>query len=124
MDLSQHLLQLEQRLLSRAVRQAPAELARLLADDFLEFGASGGVWDKSDILEALPKVPFTQRIVSQFNLKWSSENSALVTYHCHNVAADRPVAADSWRSSLWRLEHGEWRMVFHQGTYCARAGDD
>jgi hypothetical protein len=36
MDLSKHLLHLENRLLSRAVREDAAELARLIADDFVE----------------------------------------------------------------------------------------
>ena len=42
MDLLHHLLHLEQRLLSRVVREDAAELALLIADDFVEFGAGGG----------------------------------------------------------------------------------
>ncbi|WWL45925.1 nuclear transport factor 2 family protein [Pseudomonas parakoreensis] len=91
MDLSKHLLHLENRLLSRAVREDAAELARLIADDFVEFGASGGIWNKFDVLEALPQQAFAQRNVSQFTLKQLSEDSALVTYHCHTVAGGQRV---------------------------------
>ena len=120
MDLSKHLLHLENRLLSRAVREDAAELARLIADDFVEFGASGGIWNKSDVLEALQQQVFAQRTVSQFTLKQLSEDSALVTYHCHTVAGGQRVPADSLRSSVWRRQGEQWQMVFHQGTFCAR----
>lgn len=120
MDLSKHLLHLENRLLSRAVREDAAELERLIADDFVEFGASGGIWNKSDVLEALPQQAFAQRNVSQFTLKQLSEDSALVTYHCHTVAGGQRVPADSLRSSVWRRQGEQWQMVFHQGTLCAR----
>ncbi|WP_131670094.1 nuclear transport factor 2 family protein [Pseudomonas parakoreensis] len=120
MDLSKHLLHLENRLLSRAVREDAAELARLIADDFVEFGASGGIWNKFDVLEALPQQAFAQRNVSQFTLKQLSEDSALVTYHCHTVAGGQRVPGDSLRSSVWRRQGEQWQMVFHQGTFCAR----
>ncbi|RBL68403.1 nuclear transport factor 2 family protein [Pseudomonas sp. MWU13-2625] len=120
MDLLHHLLHLEQRLLSRAVREDAAELALLIADDFVEFGASGGIWNKSDVLEALPQQAFTQRTVSQFTLKPLSEDSALVTYHCHTGAVGQRVPVDSLRSSVWRRQGEQWQMVFHQGTFCAR----
>lgn len=111
MDLSQTLLQLEQRLLSEVVRRDVDKISRLIADDFREFGASGGTWTKADLIEQLPQQAFTQRTISQFTVKPLSEYTALVTYHCHNSQTD------SLRSSIWR-KHGEcWQMVFHQGTY-------
>ncbi|MBC2691069.1 DUF4440 domain-containing protein [Pseudomonas kielensis] len=110
MDLSQTLLQLEQRLLSQAVRRDADEISRLIADDFREFGASGGIWTKADLIEQLPQQAFVQRTISQFTVKPLSEHTALVTYHCHNTQAD------SLRSSIWRKQGERWQMVFHQGT--------
>lgn len=120
MDLLHHLLHLEQRLLSRVVREDAAELALLIADDFIEFGASGGIWNKSDVLEALPQQTFTPRTVSQFTFKQLSEDSALVTYHCHTGAVDQRMPADNLRSSVWRRHGEQWQMVFHQGTFCGQ----
>ncbi|WP_223546280.1 nuclear transport factor 2 family protein [Pseudomonas sp. A-B-19] len=51
MDLSQTLLQLERRLLSHTTRRNTEEVSRLLADDFIEFSASGGIWSKAEVVE-------------------------------------------------------------------------
>jgi len=84
---------------------------RLIADDFTEFGASGGIWNKADLVEQLPRQPFTQRTISEFAVKPLSENTALVTYQCHTAASN------SRRSSIWRKQDEQWQMVFHQGTF-------
>jgi hypothetical protein len=42
-SLKDQLCKLEQRLLEPEIRTAPAELDKLLADDFFEFGSSGNV---------------------------------------------------------------------------------
>ncbi|MHB0981085.1 MAG: DUF4440 domain-containing protein [Thermoleophilia bacterium] len=43
---------LEEALLDPAVRQFQARLSELTADDFVEFGSSGRVFGKSDVLDA------------------------------------------------------------------------
>ena len=116
MDLLQTLLELEQRLLSQATRGDAEEISRLIADDFAEFGASGGIWSKADLVEQLPCQPFTQRTISEFAVKPLSEHAALVTYQCHTAASN------SLRSSIWRKQEEQWQMVFHQGTKLP--GDD
>jgi hypothetical protein len=110
MDLSQTLLQLEQRLLSQATRRDCEELSHLLAEDFIEFGASGGIWNKAEVVEQLPQESFTQRTISEFVVKPLSEHTVLVTYHCH------AATIGSLRSSIWRKRGEQWETVFHQGT--------
>jgi hypothetical protein len=44
--LQQLLYQLEERLLQPEIRHSPAELAKLLADEFVEFGSGGRVYSK------------------------------------------------------------------------------
>ncbi|VVM62297.1 hypothetical protein PS662_01369 [Pseudomonas fluorescens] len=111
MDLSQTLLELEQCLLSRSTRLDAGEISRLIADDFLEFGASGGIWTKTDLIERLPDELFIHRTISDFTVKPLSAHSALVTYQCHTDASH------SMRSSIWRRQEEQWQMVFHQGTF-------
>ncbi|WP_433738652.1 DUF4440 domain-containing protein [Pseudomonas putida] len=110
MNLSQTLLRLEQRLLSEATRCNADELSGLLADDFIEFGASGSIWTKAEVIQQLPKDSFSQRTISQFAIKPLSENTALVTYQCHTETSN------SLRSSIWRKQNEQWQMLFHQGT--------
>ena len=111
MDLSQTLFELEQRLLTQVTRRDVREIAHLIADDFLEFGASGGIWTKADLVEQLPDEPFTHRTISDFAVKPLSAHTALVTYQCHTNANH------SLRSSIWRKHDEQWQMVFHQGTF-------
>jgi hypothetical protein len=111
MDLSQTLLELEQRLLTAATRGDAREISRFIADDFTEFGASGGVWCKADVAEHLPDQAFIQRTISEFAVKPLSADTALVIYRCHTDINT------SLRSSIWRYRDGRWQMVFHQGTF-------
>lgn len=111
------LLGLEQELQACTTRSDAARLSQLLADDFVEFGASGNVWSgKAQVIAGLQEEVFAKRRMTAFVLKVLSEGVALVTYRCH-----REGAGDSLRSSVWRKEEGQWRMVFHQGTPAAQA---
>lgn len=115
MALETLLFGLEQELLGCATRSDAARLSQLLADDFVEFGASGNVWGtKAQVIAGLQEELFSARRMTEFALKRLSEDVVLVTYRCH-----RKAVGDSLRSSVWRKEQGQWRMVFHQGTPAA-----
>lgn len=116
LDLSQTLRQLEQRLLSEAVRGNAEEISCLIADDFTEIGASGNTWTKADLVELLPQQPFTPRTLNEFTVKQLSEHTALVTYRCHTDSVGQDPDTSSLRSSIWRRQGEQWQMVFHQGT--------
>ena len=45
--------ELEERLLQPDVRSSAEEIAKLLADEFIEFGSSGRVFNKDHVIEAL-----------------------------------------------------------------------
>jgi hypothetical protein len=49
--------ELEERLLKPEVRSSPEAVAYLLADEFIEIGSSGTVYDKQQIIEALRGEP-------------------------------------------------------------------
>ncbi|BCQ61176.1 hypothetical protein PBOI14_29260 [Pseudomonas sp. Boi14] len=66
MELSDHLLMLERQLQQAEVRADRQALEALLADDFLEFGVSGGRWDKAQVLASLPQQVFIERRISEF----------------------------------------------------------
>lgn len=48
---------LEEQLLQPEVRQSAEAVADLLADDFIEFGSSGQVFNKQQIIEGLQQEP-------------------------------------------------------------------
>ncbi|WP_283150449.1 nuclear transport factor 2 family protein [Silvimonas soli] len=115
-DLAAHLLAREGLLHAQAVRADAQALDQLLADDYFELGVAGTVWTKPAVISALAGEAFSTRQISDFKLNLLADSVALVTYHAHRVATAQRPAADSLRSSIWRLTRDRWQMVFHQGT--------
>lgn len=113
------LYQLEERLLQPDVRQSAAAVADLLADDFIEFGSSGRIFNKQQIIESLQNedsnAPIA-RSITDFKTLVLAENVILVTYRIvqHNSSSGK--SKNSLRSSIWTLVDGSWKIVFHQGT--------
>ena len=107
---------LEERLLQPDARQSAPELDALLADDFIEFGSSGRVYNKQQAIAALqPKAP-TSVLLTDFRLKVLASNVVLVTYQALRSSSPEIATLRSLRSSLWRLLDERWQIVFHQAT--------
>jgi hypothetical protein len=111
-DLSRHLRELEESLLLPDVRKS-RRLIDLLADDFVEFGSSGRIYTKTDLVEALQAESPVTQATADFRVSLLSPGVTLLTYRIcrHSVP---PI--HTLRSSIWRLHDGHWRMVFHQAT--------
>ena len=107
---------LEEQLLQPQVRASRERLAELLADDFIEFGSSGKVFDKKKVIAGLAKETPTKLSLSKFAVTMLADNIALVTYRAARSAGRGRRPVQSLRSSVWRLREGNWQMVFHQGT--------
>lgn len=115
-ELTGRIRSLEEDLLDPATRASAAVLDKLLADDFMEIGASGRIYLKVDTLASLPaEVGDWTYHLSDFALRPISPDTVLATYH---LVTFRKGASErkTLRSSLWRNESGQWRMTFHQGT--------
>lgn len=105
----------EASLLTNAVRKDGARVAELLADDFREFGRSGKVYTKPEILAFLQAEDELQVRMTDFACQAVGEDVALVTYRSERTEPGGAVLS-ALRSSLWVLRAGRWQMVFHQGT--------
>lgn len=115
-DLTHTLLALEQRLFQPEVRHSRQELERLLAEDFVEIGSSGKIYDRAAIIVEVGSEQGIEITLSDFRVRSLSPEVALVTYHAVISDTASQKSAHSLRSSLWRMIGGAWRMVFHQGT--------
>ena len=104
------LRELEELLLQPSVRAAADQVSMLLADEFIEFGSSGRVYDKQQIIDLLQQEQGEGRkpTVTDFSARRLAADVILLTY--------RIVETRTIRSSIWKLTNGQWRMVFHQGT--------
>ncbi len=111
-EVARRLEELERLLLERDLSRSE-RVADLLCDDFQEFGTSGRVYDKAEVVAALSDGPRIPLDAFDFSVALLSPQLALVTYRARR-RTQPPVA--SLRSSLWRFEEGRWRLRFHQGT--------
>ena len=115
-ELQNTIYELETSLLKTEVRSSFEQLNNLLADDFKEFGSSGLVYTKQDVLERLPSN--TNKVVydvSDFEIKSLSEDIVMANFKTDRIINDTEKM-QSLRTSLWRKEGDKWRMFFHQGT--------
>ncbi|MDB6083608.1 MAG: hypothetical protein JWN43_1489 [Gammaproteobacteria bacterium] len=110
------LRRLEERLLDRAVRNDPEQVAKLLADDFVEFGSSGRIFDKAKTIDVIGDEYPVTRVVTAFDVVLLSPEVALVTYHIRRSGPSSSEVFCSLRSSVWQWSPQGWRMRFHQGT--------
>jgi hypothetical protein len=91
------------------------EAMNLIADDFREFGSSGRVHTKSDVVEYLKQPRDAPWQIEDFEVQNLAPAVALVTYR---IVETRPGGETkiSMRSSLWQQRDEKWQLVFHQGT--------
>jgi hypothetical protein len=109
---------LEEELLQPEVRSSADRVDRLLADAFIEFGSSGRVFDKAQVIEALqhePSDPTTRVLLTDFAARQLAPGVVLVTYRTLLSGPGAPPGY-TLRSSIWELAKGQWQMVFHQGA--------
>lgn len=90
------------------------EASRLIAEDFVEFGASGKMWTKKEIVAAISQWEPNECVVEDFTVRELSEVVCLVTYRV--LGTDKAPLPFSLRSSIWRHNGGTWQIIFHQGT--------
>ena len=109
-DLRDTLLGLETALAAANPQGVEGGLASLIAEDFLEFGASGRTWDAASMRETLAMASPTDLVeILEFEVVELAPDIALATYR---IGPPRP----SNRSTLWCRREGRWQVRFHQGT--------
>ncbi|HBP62775.1 MAG TPA: DUF4440 domain-containing protein [Desulfosporosinus sp.] len=118
MDFShkEQLCQLELRLLQPEVRRSAEDIAWLLGDNFVEFGSSGRIFCKQQVVEGLPQEPSVRMILQDFHATTLAPDVVLTNFR---VVKHRDPGAEnvhSLRSSIWKFIDGRWQMIFHQGT--------
>jgi hypothetical protein len=110
--LEELLLKLEQRLMDPVFRKDRAQVSALLAEGFREFGSSGRVWSRDEILNPSET---GAPLVEDFAINTIVPELVQVTYRTlKTIPGGTPQAA--LRSSLWIRRGDRWQMLFHQGT--------
>lgn len=105
---------LEESLWREETRFDPAYMDRVLAEDFVEFGRSGRVYDRAGIL-ASPREPIDAVLpLPDFAARLIGPDVVLVTYN--SLVTYAGVVEQGRRSSIWSRTADGWELRFHQGT--------
>lgn len=112
------IIRLEKELHSSLTRANYARLNELLAEDFYEFGSSGNVWTKADILTRLPAENKSAPAIESrdFSMRKIAADTFFVTYISFRTI-EGIEERTALRSSLWKKTGSGWQMIFHQGTF-------
>lgn len=102
-------------LLRPVVRACRSSVALLLAEDFVEIGASGRRWEREAIMAELTASPEVESKVTAMSVRRVADHVALVEYE--TTTPDRRVLRSSW----WREGQDGWKCFFHQGTVVPKA---
>ena len=117
------LLRHEQSLLDPAVRRDRERVLALLASDFAEFGASGRVWTRDEIVHLLATETYDPPTMEAFKCRSIAAGVALVTYRTVRTDAGTGFRRIVNRSSIWIENDERWQICFHQGTPANQAAE-
>jgi hypothetical protein len=106
----------EESLLDRRVRKTAGILRRMLAEDFVEFGSSGRVFDRAAAIEELAGEADVAFATSDFHVARLAPDVMLATYRSTTSMPGESEPRRSLRSSIWIHRAGRWQILFHQGT--------
>lgn len=108
------LLKLEMSLWVNETRNSKEFLEGVLHPDFKEFGRSGNIYNKQDIIDSTDLdinaiFPFKNLTVKDIN-----DTTFLVTYQSALNKNNEIIKSN--RSSIWILTEEGLKLLFHQGT--------
>lgn len=102
---------LEREIATQSISKNSARLNQLLADDFQEFGKSGKIYSKDQIVAMLSDAAPGKIEMSNLKFKALAGDVVLVTYQ----SSSNGINAN--RSSIWIRRDGvKWQLLHHQGT--------
>lgn len=114
-ELKETLYQLELSLVTPDSRSSAEKLNGLLADDFIEYGSSGSIYNKEITIDSLTTTPSPSYKIFDFEIIPLSDMYAQTRFKTDRTNLDG-TKLTSLRSSIWKKTNGKWQMCFHQGT--------
>jgi hypothetical protein len=115
---------LEEALHRPDVRHSRQAVEALLAEGFVEFGSSGSVYHRVEMIELLTREEENAGEgvlqADDYALTPISADAVLLTYRTRRRGSNGSVR-HVLRSSIWKHDGARWQMLFHQGTVTATA---
>lgn len=116
LELEKLIIEKELSLLTFEVRHSESALKSVLSSEFLEVGASGDYFGLSEVLSELPTESNWQCHAQDFEFRKLERSIVQLIFRAHITSQNTPNGTYSRRTSIWRLERGYWKMLYHQGT--------
>lgn len=113
----EELIRLEEGMWRQSTRFDEAFQEAKFAVDFIEFGRSGRVYSRQQVIRSNPQQIDVVLPLPDLCLRLLDQNTAQVMY-TSRVTRDGVVECGR-RSSIWSRTDAGWIMRFHQGTPCA-----
>ena len=108
------LTRLEEAMWQQATRFALKFQASRFAEDFFEFGRSGRVYERHQIILQSENAIEAKIPLPDLNIRLLDINTAQITYN--SLVVHEGIVNHSRRSSIWSRTVEGWVMRFHQGT--------
>ena len=108
------LQRLEEALWREETRFDKAFIEKVFAQDFFEFGRSGRIYRREELLSAPSHAIDAVLPLPDFEARLLSEDVAQVTYN--SLVTYDGLLEKGRRSSIWSRTAGGWVLRFHQGT--------
>jgi hypothetical protein len=109
---------LERELQTAGCRRDPERVRALLAEDFVEVGASGTVWDFASTAALLKAESENEPVIEIYDLSGRIIGDGFVIARWDSARGGRRAR----RTSVWRRDSSGWRLVHHQGTPLPASG--
>jgi hypothetical protein len=118
-ELLNEIRSLEEALHRPEIRRSRKAVEGILAEGFVEFGSSGRVYHRAEMIDLLVQEndgeDAGELLAYNYSLSSISSDALLLTYRTRRTNVDgfeRYVL----RSSIWKHFERGWKMLFHQGT--------
>lgn len=83
---------------------------RALTDDFVEYGSSGKIYNKQDVIGYYKTLCSINHVITDFSIEFLSDTVVKTSFKS-NLNGKKAL-----RTSIWKFVDNAWRMSFHQGT--------
>lgn len=91
-----------------------------IAKDFMEYGQSGTIYHRDEMIHLLQSKKDTRVSIENFTIKYFSKYVAVAHY---TAIRKGETTQSSLRTSIWIKEDDRWKLFFHQGTEIQRGNE-
>jgi len=115
-NLRKTIIEKEKLLFLVQTRQSTEELTKLLSTDFIEVGATGLSQNFASTVESLQSETNWSCETTDWEFRKLSDDIVQTIYGALIIHGSEKIGVFSKRSSIWRMERDDWKMIYHQGT--------